>query len=134
MAEDKYSRELLAHAESIKVIEDLKQQLSTARASARDNLASAETAQAKLLASEASWVQQKDALDKEIVDLNARYALLVVLSISPPMSRISGAKIYHPRITFFISISNQLAPKQPVSDRRPIPPLPLQEMEKPLTM
>jgi nucleoprotein TPR len=72
--EERYSRELLAHAESINVIENLKRQLGTAQALARDNLVTAETAQAKLSTSEASWMQQKDALDKEVADLNARFA------------------------------------------------------------
>lgn len=72
-AEDRYSRELIAHAESIKTAETLKQQLEAVRATARDQLAAAETAQGKLSSSEASWRQQKDALDKEVADLNSRY-------------------------------------------------------------
>ncbi|THH00176.1 hypothetical protein EW026_g2304 [Hermanssonia centrifuga] len=72
VAEERYGREVLAHAEAIKTVENLKQQLSGARTNARDQSAAAETAQAKLGASEASWKQQKDALDKEIADLNAR--------------------------------------------------------------
>jgi nucleoprotein TPR len=79
VAEERYSHELLAHADSIKVIENLKQQLGEAQASFRDSLASAETAQAKLSTSEASWKQQKDALDKEILDLNARLVLILVI-------------------------------------------------------
>ena len=50
----------------------LKQQLSTAQAKARDNLAATETAQVKLATSENSWKQQKQTLDQEIVDLNTR--------------------------------------------------------------
>jgi nucleoprotein TPR len=72
VAEDKYSRELLAHAESVKALDTVKQQLSTARTSARDNLAAAETAQTKLSSSEASWGQQKEAMDKEVLDLKTR--------------------------------------------------------------
>ena len=72
-AEEKYSREVLAHAESIKTVDELNQQLSAAQAAIRDNLAAAETAQSKLLSSEASWRTQKDALDKEISDLRSRY-------------------------------------------------------------
>lgn len=71
-AEERYSREVLAHAESIKSVEDLRTQLSKASTTARDNLAASETAQAKLATSEASWKQQKEALDKEIGDLNTR--------------------------------------------------------------
>ncbi|KAG2753160.1 hypothetical protein P692DRAFT_20797402 [Suillus brevipes Sb2] len=71
-AEDRYSREVVTHAESIKTIETLKQQLSAAQATSRENLSEAANAQAKLAASEGSWKQQKEALDKEIADLNAR--------------------------------------------------------------
>ncbi|KAI0667763.1 hypothetical protein C8Q78DRAFT_1052496 [Trametes maxima] len=71
-AEDRYSREVLSHAESIKSVEDLKQQLQKAQVAAREGRAAAETAQAKLVSSETSWQQQRDALDKEIADLKAR--------------------------------------------------------------
>ncbi|KAG2144206.1 hypothetical protein DEU56DRAFT_790720 [Suillus clintonianus] len=71
-AEDRYSREVIVHAESIKTIETLKQQLSVSQATSRENLSEAANAQAKLAASEGSWRQQKEALDKEIADLNAR--------------------------------------------------------------
>ncbi|KAG1718379.1 hypothetical protein EDB19DRAFT_2046239 [Suillus lakei] len=81
-----YSREVIVHAESIKTIETLKQQLSVAQATSRENLSEAANAQAKLAASEGSWKQQKEALDKEIADLNAR-------------------------MLFFINISRQSAPK-----------------------
>ena len=53
-------------------MESLRQQLTTAQTSARESLAAAETAQAKLGASEASWKQQKEALEKEIGDLKDR--------------------------------------------------------------
>jgi nucleoprotein TPR len=65
----------VAHAESVKVMDQLRQQLSAAQATARDNSAAAETAQAKLSTSEASWKQQKETLEKEVVDLKARYDL-----------------------------------------------------------
>ncbi|PPR07761.1 hypothetical protein CVT24_003711 [Panaeolus cyanescens] len=71
-AEERYSHEIIAHAESMKTIETLKRDLSTAQSSARENLTAAETAQAKLSASESSWKIQKEALDKEVSDLNAR--------------------------------------------------------------
>ena len=74
-AEERYGREVLAHADSIKTVEGLRQQLSQAQAAARDNLAAAETAQAKLSASKGSWDQQKEALEKEISDLNARFVM-----------------------------------------------------------
>ena len=72
-AEERYTREVIAHAESFKSIENLKQQLSAVQVASRDNLVAAETAAAKLAASENSWKQQKQALDKEMSDLNARY-------------------------------------------------------------
>ncbi|KAH7927786.1 hypothetical protein BV22DRAFT_1060287 [Leucogyrophana mollusca] len=71
-AEERYSREVLAHADSIKAIETLKQELSTAQTTSRENVAAAASAQAKLEASESSWRQQKEALDKELADLNTR--------------------------------------------------------------
>lgn len=72
-AEERYGREVLAHAEAIKVAETLRQQVGKAEAAARNNLTAVETAQAKLATSEASWKQQRDALDKEISDLQVRY-------------------------------------------------------------
>ena len=63
---------MVTHAESFKTIENLKQQLSNAQAASRQNLAEVANAQAKLEASEGSWKQQKEALDKEVADLNAR--------------------------------------------------------------
>ncbi|KAJ3573187.1 hypothetical protein NP233_g2600 [Leucocoprinus birnbaumii] len=71
-AEDRYSNEVVAHAQSIQTIEVLRKDLSIAQNAARDNSTAAETAQAKLAASESSWKQQKESLDKEIADLNAR--------------------------------------------------------------
>ncbi|KAF8443123.1 hypothetical protein L210DRAFT_3620711 [Boletus edulis BED1] len=71
-AEDRYSREVVTHAESFKTIENIKQQLSTAQAAVRQNQAETANAQAKLEASEGSWRQQKEALDKEVADLTAR--------------------------------------------------------------
>ncbi|KAG1722508.1 TPR/MLP1/MLP2-like protein-domain-containing protein [Suillus lakei] len=69
-AEDRYSREVVVHVESIKTIETLKQQLSVSQATSRENLSEAANAQTKLAASEGSWRQQKEALDTEIADLN----------------------------------------------------------------
>ena len=71
-AEERYGREVVAHGEALKTIEGLRQQLSQAQSSARDNLAAAETARAKLTASQGSWDQQKEALEKEISDLSSR--------------------------------------------------------------
>jgi nucleoprotein TPR len=71
-AEQRYSQEVVAHAESIKMIEALKQDLQSIQASVREHKTAAETASAKLTSSEESWKQQRDALDKEVSDLNAR--------------------------------------------------------------
>lgn len=56
----------------MKAIEALKKELTSSQAVAREQSTAAETARAILLSSEGSWKQQKDALDKEVADLNAR--------------------------------------------------------------
>jgi len=72
-AEERYTSEVIAHAESIKAIGTLKDQLSSAQAALRDKVAAAETARANLVTSEGSWKQQKETLSKEVADLNTRY-------------------------------------------------------------
>ena len=69
----------MAHAESIKSVTLLKQQLSTVQATARDHETAAETAIAKLTTSESSWALQKDALDKEVSDLNRRLVFIFIV-------------------------------------------------------
>ena len=116
-AEERYSREVLAHAEAIKSTEDLRQQLNKALASARDGQAASETAQAKLSASEASWKQQKEALDKEIADLNTRYgspSSYIFATLTPFVDARTSLR----RIAFFINIWNLLARKPLVFVRR----------------
>ncbi|KAJ3503028.1 hypothetical protein NLJ89_g8615 [Agrocybe chaxingu] len=71
-AEQRYSQEIIAHAESMKSIDALKKELSASQTAARQYLNAQETAQAKLVSSENSWRQQKEALDKEVADLNSR--------------------------------------------------------------
>ncbi|KIJ29665.1 hypothetical protein M422DRAFT_147805, partial [Sphaerobolus stellatus SS14] len=71
-AEDRYQRELLAHAEAVKLVETLKQQLAEAQVQVRERQTAADTAQSILATAETSWKSQKEALDKEIVDLNTR--------------------------------------------------------------
>jgi nucleoprotein TPR len=71
---------VVAHADSIKAVADLRVQLTAANDASRTNAATAETAQAKLAASEVSWRQQKDALEKEVSDLNTRYVLLYTVA------------------------------------------------------
>ena len=80
-AEDRYSNELVAHAESIQTLETLRKDLSIAQSAARDSSTAAETAQAKLAASESSWKHQKEALDKEITDLNTRRVFMYKLEV-----------------------------------------------------
>lgn len=72
---------MLAHAEALRTITDLKEQLARARAAARENQNASETAQAKLATSEASWRQQREALDKEIAELNKRYVTRACASL-----------------------------------------------------
>lgn len=57
----------------MKNLDTVKKDLLTAQASAREQRAAAQTAQAKLTSSESSWKLQKDALDQEVSDLNTRY-------------------------------------------------------------
>lgn len=71
-AEEKYNREVVAHAESIKAVEELRQQFAETKLAIRDASTAAETAQAKLSASESSWSLQKKALEREVSDLNVR--------------------------------------------------------------
>lgn len=71
-AEEKYSREIVAHAESIKTVEELRQKLADTKLTTRDATIAAETAHAKLSTSEASWSQQKKTLEREVTELNAR--------------------------------------------------------------
>ncbi|KAH9955059.1 TPR/MLP1/MLP2-like protein-domain-containing protein [Russula dissimulans] len=71
-AEERYSREVISHAEAIKVVEDPKRRPHDLQVSERNTRVSAETAQAKLATSESSWSQQRQALDREIADLAAR--------------------------------------------------------------
>lgn len=52
-------------------LETLQQQLSVSQATSRENLSEVANTQAKLAPSEGSWRQQKEALDREIADLNA---------------------------------------------------------------
>lgn len=73
LAEERYQRELIAHAEAIKTVEVLKVQLAAAETLAREKQTAADTAQSILTTSEASWKSQKDIIDKEMADINARY-------------------------------------------------------------
>lgn len=72
VAEDRYAREVIVHADDIKNIEILKQQLATLQSISRENLTASETAKSKLASSESSWQQQKQVLDKELTELKDR--------------------------------------------------------------
>lgn len=71
-AEEKYGREVVAHAESIKAVEELRQRLAETKLTVRDATRAAETTQAKLSTSETSWSQQKKALEREVTELDLR--------------------------------------------------------------
>ena len=77
-AEQRYSHEVVSHADAIKTVDSLREQLTTAQVTVRESRAAAETAQAKLSASEASWLQQRETLDKELADLNTRYVFRIM--------------------------------------------------------
>ncbi|PBK97398.1 hypothetical protein ARMGADRAFT_637587 [Armillaria gallica] len=72
-AEERYSNELVAHAESRKTIEALNTQLATSQAAVRDSQVAADTATAKLAASERSWEKQKETLDAELAEVRRRH-------------------------------------------------------------
>lgn len=83
--EERYSREVVAHAETIKALQEVKAQLAGAQTKATESIAAAETAKANLSASEASWKHQKEILEKELADLTSRSVLVgtrVVLLLS----------------------------------------------------
>lgn len=104
-AEGKYGREVVAHAESIKAVEELRQQLAGTRLTIREAMTAAETAQAKLSASETSWNQQKKTLEKEVAELNVRQVIKffgpIDLLICVLVTKISSPKT----ISFTTSLS-----------------------------
>ena len=71
-AEDRYQRELVAHAEAVKTVDILKQQLAQLQVQVREKQTAADSAQSMLTTAESSWKSQKAAMDKEITDLNTR--------------------------------------------------------------
>ncbi|KAG9002479.1 hypothetical protein FRB94_003839 [Tulasnella sp. JGI-2019a] len=72
-AQSKYNRELVAHAEAVQTVTQLKQELVAAQSMARDQQTAAETAQANLLGSQTSWDAQRETLNKELQDLKSRF-------------------------------------------------------------
>ncbi|KAK4703148.1 nucleoprotein TPR, partial [Phenoliferia sp. Uapishka_3] len=71
-AHEKYDRELVAHADDVKRLTEIKTEIDTVRATVQEYQAAAEVARANLAASESSWTRQKGLLEQEITDLNAR--------------------------------------------------------------
>lgn len=72
-AHDQYQAELLAHAEDVKSLSDIKQKLQDAQQTANEARADAATARQNLQASIASWESQREALAKELEEVTKRY-------------------------------------------------------------
>lgn len=111
---------MVAHAESIKTIETLKKQLSTIQTAAREYQTLAETAGAKLTASEDSWKHQKEALDKEVADLSTRYVRHYIVTDQPFNFNRTDVKISPRKTLYSINTSNQSALRPLASARQPI--------------
>lgn len=78
-AHEKYDRELVAHADDVKRLTEIKAELDAIRATTQEHQTAGEVAKANLAASEASWNRQKTLLEQEIADLNKRCFPLVAL-------------------------------------------------------
>lgn len=72
-AHEKYERELVAHAEDVKRLTEIKEELEVVRASVAEYVSAAEAAKSVLAGSEASWSRQKTTLEHEVVDLRKRF-------------------------------------------------------------
>ena len=81
-AHEKYERELVAHADDVKALAQVKEELSSVRTTSQELRQAAETAEANLSASKASWANQSAALNKELDDLRTRYDESVAFEIS----------------------------------------------------
>ncbi|CAE6443155.1 unnamed protein product [Rhizoctonia solani] len=75
-ANEKYERELLAHAEALKQINQLKSTITDLQNEVRKATTSSETASSNLKASEASWIRQKETMEKELSELTNRMTAL----------------------------------------------------------
>lgn len=71
-AHEKYERELVAHADDVKRLTEVKDELEEVRATVREHQTAAEVARANLTTSEASWSRQKTSLEQEISDVKKR--------------------------------------------------------------
>lgn len=74
---DKYQKEVLAHAQSVNQLQDLKNEVRGYINESQNAVQEKETAVSKLKASENSWNQQKEIILKESEELNKRYNELV---------------------------------------------------------
>ena len=83
-AHDKYERELVAHADDVKKLAEVKDELNAVRATVREHEAAAQVARANLASSEESWTRQKSTLQQELADVRKR---CVPLPLSPSSSR-----------------------------------------------
>lgn len=82
-AHAKYESELMAHADDIRALSTLKEELEKSRTEAREAQTAAESAQANLSGSEASWASQREGLTKDrdaaqqrLTDLNEQNRIL----------------------------------------------------------
>lgn len=105
-AEERYQRELIAHADAVKQNEQLKEQVSKLKTQLRDHGNAAETARSMLSTAEASWQSQRAALNKEILDANSRSVIIFDYVCSVDLSPIIllGAKIYKNKTLSYTSI------------------------------
>lgn len=71
-AHDRYQAEIVAHAEDVKALSVAREQLAGLQSSLREATHKAETAHANLSSSEASWVSQRENLQKEIDEQQKR--------------------------------------------------------------
>ncbi|KAI5479511.1 nucleoprotein TPR [Pseudohyphozyma bogoriensis] len=71
-AHEKYDREVVAHAEDIKRLSEIREELDSVRTTIREYQTASEVATANLTTSEASWTRQKTTLEQEITDLKKR--------------------------------------------------------------
>ncbi|GAA5919237.1 hypothetical protein JCM1841_006512 [Sporobolomyces salmonicolor] len=71
-AHEKYERELVAHAEDVKRLTEVKDELERVRATIREHQTREEVARANLTSSEESWARQKTVLEQELADVRKR--------------------------------------------------------------
>lgn len=71
-AHDKYERELVAHAEDVKRLTEVKEELERVRGTVREHESAAQVARANLTAAEESWTRQKTVLERELGEVRKR--------------------------------------------------------------